>query len=297
MEWWLVPFLIVSISYGVVIGALFLWLKRDKASKRRSPLTRDLLRAPGQSLDAKLQSEELDPSVYVLVVPLAPLFLYTLYLSSRLYNHTTFSPLSMVFNAVVGVGIVAYCVFKLIQIAKTRLKYRLGLEAEMAVGQELNQLLRSGYWVFHDLPAENFNIDHVVVGNNGVFALETKGRAKPGKDVKDAWKVKYDGERLLFPGWTETKPLAQAERQAKWLKQWLSSAVGEPVDVRPILALPGWFIERTSPKGMPVINAKNPEKLFRSLGKAQLSDKLVQQIVHQLDQRCRNVAARAYATD
>ena len=297
MEWWLVPFLIVSIPYGVVIGALFLWLKRDKAGKRRSPLTRDLLRAPGQSLDAKLQSEELDPSVYLFIAPLTPLFLYTLYLSSRFYNHTPFSPLSLVVNVVAGVGVVVYCVFKLIQIAKTRLKYRLGLEAEMAAGQELNQLLRSGYWVFHDLPAENFNIDHVVVGSNGVFALETKGRAKPGKDVKDAWKVKYDGERLLFPGWTETKPLAQAERQAKWLQQWLSSAVGEPVGVRPVLVLPGWWVERTSPKGMPVINAKNPEKLFRSLGKTQLSDKLVQQIVHQLDQRCRNVSARAYAAD
>jgi hypothetical protein len=297
VEWWLVPFLIVSIPYGVVIGALFLWLKRDKAGKRRSPLTRDLLRAPGQSLDAKLQSEELDPAPYAFLVAVLPLLLYTFYLSSLVYSHKSISSITAVIYAVAGVGVVVYCVFKLIQIAKTRLKYRLGLEAEMAAGQELNQLLRSGYWVFHDLPAENFNIDHVVVGSNGVFALETKGRAKPGKDVKDAWKVKYDGERLLFPGWTEIKPLAQAERQAKWLRQWLSSAVGENVDVRPILVLPGWFIERTSPKGMPVINAKNPEKLFRSLGKTPLSDKLVQQVVHQLDQRCRDVSARAYAAD
>jgi Nuclease-related domain len=30
-------------------------------------------------------------------------------------------------------------------------------------------------------PAEGFNIDHVVVGRNGVFAVETKGRSKPVK--------------------------------------------------------------------------------------------------------------------
>lgn len=149
--------------------------------------------------------------------------------------------------------------------------------------------------MFHDLPADKFNIDHVVVGRNGVFVVETKGRAKPGQDVNNSWKVRYDGARLEFPGLTETKPLEQADRQAKWLQQWLSSAVGEPVGVRPVLVLPGWFIERTSRNGMPVINGKNPENVFGKIGQTPLTDKLVQQIVHQLDQRCRNVVAKAYA--
>ncbi len=29
------------------------------------------------------------------------------------------------------------------------------------------------------MQADNFNIDHLVVGANGVFAIETKGRRKP----------------------------------------------------------------------------------------------------------------------
>jgi len=31
-----------------------------------------------------------------------------------------------------------------------------------------------GYHVYHDFPAERFNIDHVVVGPAGAFAIETK---------------------------------------------------------------------------------------------------------------------------
>ena len=53
---------------------------------------------------------------------------------------------------------------------------KLGYEAEAAAAEELNRLMRHGYWVFHDVPGDKaFNIDHVVVGPNGVFGVETKG--------------------------------------------------------------------------------------------------------------------------
>ena len=173
----------------------------------------------------------------------------------------------------------------------------LGYEAELAMGQELNQLGRSGFHVFHDLPAKDFNVDHIAVGSAGVFAIETKGRSKPTARLngKSGWEVGYDGKALDFPGWRETKPLEQATRQAKWLKEWLSSAVGEPVQVQPVLALPGWYIRRTSAIGIPVITGKQVESFFKKYaGSAQLNQQLVQRIVHQLDQRCRNVAPRAY---
>ena len=39
--------------------------------------------------------------------------------------------------------------------------------------------MRRGAYVFHDVPADNFNIDHVVVSGQGIFAVETKGFTKP----------------------------------------------------------------------------------------------------------------------
>jgi hypothetical protein len=54
---------------------------------------------------------------------------------------------------------------------------RIGYDGELATAQELNQLMRHGYYVFHDLQAENFNIDHIVIGPAGVFAVETKSRS------------------------------------------------------------------------------------------------------------------------
>jgi hypothetical protein len=37
---------------------------------------------------------------------------------------------------------------------------RTGYDAELAVGQELDRLMRQGTIVFHDFPADGFNLDH-----------------------------------------------------------------------------------------------------------------------------------------
>lgn len=72
------------------------------------------------------------------------------------------------------------------------------------------------------------NIDHVVVGPAGVFAVETKARAKSTSDNRSAdAKVTDDGKCLHFPRWKEVKPLEQAKNQAVWLERWLSSATGD----------------------------------------------------------------------
>ena len=67
-----------------------------------------------------------------------------------------------------------------------------------------------------------FNIDHILVGITGVYAIETKARRKADKEKSNEHHVvEYNGKVLSFPGWNETKPLEQALRQAKWLSKKL----------------------------------------------------------------------------
>ena len=106
-----------------------------------------------------------------------------------------------------------------------------------------------------------------------------------------------DGQRLKFPAWSETKPLMQAVSQAEWLGKWLSSAVGESLRVEPVLTLPGWFVRRTGPNGILVLNPKNLRPVLKNRRGATLSDSLVKRIVHQLDRRCRDVEPKAYWPD
>ena len=79
-----------------------------------------------------------------------------------------------------------------------------------------------------------------MISREGVFAVETKGYTKLiGDKGKVNAKVIFDGHTLKFPTWTTSEPLEQAERQAKWLSKWATSAAGGMVVATPVLALPG----------------------------------------------------------
>lgn len=161
----------------------------------------------------------------------------------------------------------------------------------MAAGQELDQLMQQGATVFHDLAADKFNIDHVVVSRQGVFAVETKGYRKPIRDggLEDA-KVSYDGKVLVFPDWADLRPLAQAERQARWLSDWLSQATGERVDALPVLALPGWYVDRKGRGPVLVLNGVElRDHLLKARAARPLTEEQVKRIAHQVEQRCRDV--------
>ncbi|MDT3737299.1 MAG: nuclease-related domain-containing protein [Denitratisoma sp.] len=288
--------------FGIWIAPLYLfvqiivyWRKRQSSTDRRSPLTRGLLRSPGQTISEQLDEARLDTLGYMSVGAAGPLLAYAMYLADRLHRPEP-STLIIWMCALTGAFLWGFCLFKANRLIKERIKLQLGYEAEVAAAQELNTLAHDGYWVFHDFPAEKFNIDHVVVGPSGVYAVETKGRPKrTGGGDNKGWEVLYDGRSLKFPEWTETAPLQQAARQAKWLKEWLSSAVGEPLQVEPVLMLPGWYVRRTASEGIAVLNPKNAGGYFNLIAKQTLSEKLIKQIVHQLDQRCRNVAPKAYS--
>lgn len=283
----LIPLVLMLIPMGLVIGYI-VYNRKRLSNYRKNPINIDLLRSPGESLWEKIEDKKLDIDTYLTMLPILPLILYINYLQS---SKTVFIKISLLLLGILGTAIAAY---KLINLLKAKNKLSLGYDAELSIGQELNTLMRDGYYVFHDIPADKYNIDHVVVGTTGIFAIETKGRSKPiQKTGKSEFKVRYDGKQLNFPSWVETEPLEQAKRQASSLQKWLSSAVGEPVEVKPVLAIPGWYIERTSSQGITVINGKNPLNIFGKSNSRELNKKLITQLAHQLDQRCRTVKPQA----
>ncbi|MDH2917358.1 MAG: nuclease-related domain-containing protein [Gallionella sp.] len=286
-----IPLLIAFGPFFLATAAIVQWKKRSAIFLRNNPLNRDMLRSPGETLRAEVEEVNLDITGYLTVLITMPLLLYSMLVSMMFFNGaSTVSTQMIVFYALVGIACIGYLAYKIVGHVKRKRNLTLGLEAELSVGQELNELIRDGAWVFHDFPANGFNIDHVVISTKGVLAIETKARSKPtnGDGKSTGWEVIYDGTSLAFPGWTESEPLAQAARQAEWLQQWLNSALGESVAVKPILVLPGWFVKLANPKGIFVFNGKKPQVLFQ-YSQEVLSPTLVSRIVHQIDQRCRNI--------
>lgn len=125
---------------------------------------------------------------------------------------------------------------------------RLRLAGAMNVAHDLQGLLREqhqGTCIFHDVPAENFTIDHVVVTEHGVFSLLVRTR-QPGPETaaNTPRTLGLDGERLIFPDREETRPIREAQRARRWLQERLNRECRCDVPVRAMLAMPGWRLER-----------------------------------------------------
>lgn len=290
----LIPAILVLISVGVLFLVISILKAYHRNKKRRSPFTAKFLRGPGQSLIEKLDDVNEELFSYLAMMIAMPIMLYAAY-SSGLYIQNRPLSLNLALGYVaVGVLIIGYLIFKMVGLLNLRRSTHLGYEGEVATGQELNQMMLQGYHVYHDFVADKFNIDHIVVGPAGVFAVETKARSKPSSDNRsDDAKVSYDGKCLHFPQWNETKPIEQAKRQAEWLARWLTSATGEKTQVRPVVALPGWYITRTASEGIPVINPRQFASIARPINGIKLDERRIKSIVHQIDQRCRNIESKA----
>ena len=131
-----------------------------------------------------------------------------------------------------------------------------GVRAEVAVARRLDGLQALGCQVFHEVPVRDFDIDHVIVGPSAVFAVETKARRKGGGAVAE---VAYDGTRLAFPHWAETRPLEQARQQAAWLAEHLGQQLGHPVPVIGVLCLPGWRVRAEGDMAADTVRVIDPD--------------------------------------
>jgi hypothetical protein len=220
------------------------WTRSDAAGRpeKKSPLEGKPLprRLAGQSL-----AEERLTDLYGSLVPwlTLPAFCWAVAFMEviRWAWHVPPSPKSMVVFAVAGTLI---AVWKLRPVVRQIRAVRTGIWGERYVGEVLEDFCRPrGYRVLHDLPSStgDFNVDHVLIGPEGVFAVETKHYARPTAGER---KIVYDGRSLTIPGMTpERDLLGQARQQAAYVRDVLRRTTGRDVRVRPVLIFAGWFVE------------------------------------------------------
>ena len=138
--------------------------------------------------------------------------------------------------------------------------FKLGRDGEKVVGQFLEELRAKGATVFHDIPANGFNVDHVVIAPKGIYVIETKTyRKRDGREPT----VRYDGMKLTVDGKAPSRdPVKQVQAIAAWVRAFLAESTGKTFSVRPVVVFPGWYVETVgsiahdkvwvlNPKGLP----------------------------------------------
>jgi Nuclease-related domain len=114
-----------------------------------------------------------------------------------------------------------------------------GERGELRVAEILDDLRGIGYRAFHDLVGNGYNIDHVVVGPAGVFAIETKFRSGYGE-------IEFrNGEGLFVGGYPEEKDcLKQARGNAFEVNRIIKDTCGIYQPVKPLVVFVGdWKIK------------------------------------------------------
>jgi len=280
----------IAISSGpflLLLAVIGIWYWRGKSQNRRAPLKDKLLRAPGEHLMETQSGIEFKQYLAIFAVMSGPAYCLAFAAISNPAGKPNYT-LATVSYAIICLPALCY-LWKLLTDASN---YHLGLMGERVVGEELNKLMLHGCHVYHDFKKDvGGNIDHVVVAPSGVYCVETKCRRKlKGLPGRKDHEIEFDGERLHFPFGTDSYGVNQTRRNSRELASWLSSAVGEKVSVKGILTFPGWYITtRKMASNLRVLNPKQIKGAIASDKEKVLDAKLTKQIVHQLEQRCRDI--------
>ena len=134
------------------------------------------------------------------------------------------------FEAMYGKSRVLTVIARVLDINNPERSWRIGADGEETIGSRLDKLTSKGWHVLHSVPigTRGTDIDHVLIGAAGVFCINTKNH--PGKTIEiTADRLRIDGRPVDY----YKKSRIEAERTTKIL----TTAVGWPVEVRPVLIL------------------------------------------------------------
>ena len=237
-----------------------------RAQSVRSPIKDNLLHNPGQSLEEEIDRirENLLTGSWV-----SALFFTVLAALEwiRLFRNAPPSPVPV---TVIAASLWVYTGYRLYRV-RIQLRYlKQGRDGEKAVGQYLESLREMGAHVFHDVPARGFNVDHVIIAPQGIYAIETKTLSKPARGKAEIWvnggNVSANGRQV------GRKPVEQAVAVSQWLRNELQASTGRDFPVRPVLLFPGWYVHPVrgsngtgawvlNPKALPAFVKSEPNKL------------------------------------
>ncbi len=226
------------------------------ATQMRSPLKDKPLPNPGDSIDRMIIDKALDNALF----PMTAAMFFVLFTVLEWVAYLRESPRNPLTLTALALALAGWATYKFFKTKREVKHLKQGRDGERAVGQFLERLRGEGAQVFHDIPGEGFNLDHVVIHGSGIYVVETKTYSKPEKGEA---RILYNGTGISLLGKpNDHRPVTQVTAGASWLTQLLHESTGKKPHCRPILTFPGWYVENTAevrssdvwvlnPKGIP----------------------------------------------
>jgi Nuclease-related domain len=251
-----------------------------KKRTTRLPVQGPLRRLPGQSIRDERERLFDDKAVGYL---LAFILVWAFAIWQWIYWWTGAKPHPELITFV-AVAVSVYCFLRLWRLRDQFKRLNLGERGERHVSDVLRRLRPREFITFDDLLLGDVNVDHVVVGPPGVFAIETKAYSVFGNGQA---RVDASGELRLGGKPALKDILKQARATAAQLSSELERYLRRKVWVEPVIVLPGWKINLPECEtDVVVLSDKTISEFFESRAQ-KLSNSEIREICSHLDRTAR----------
>lgn len=173
--------------------------------------------------------------------------------------------------------------WRLCKTAITRHRVKLRRDANIAIGHQLQKLATGVGRTYHDVRTASGMIDHIIVGQNGAYAVNVV-----------AWSSRKKGDvslinnELHFGETGKTHSIVSTNANIASLEREFRRLLDHRVRVRSVIAVPGWSIDEQLSDEHLVVNEKNLAMLSGWKDQADyLMDEDVEAIHQLLTSRCK----------
>jgi len=209
---------------------------------KKTPLKANPLRNPGQSLDEEIRKlwDEKGTIYFIYIIGFLGFAL------GDWIRWITQEPINPILSTTIALFATVFSSYKLINIRKKTNQLKLARDGEKVVGQHLDHLREHGARVLHDIIGNNFNVDHVIISEKGIFVVDTKTYKKP---IKGEAIVRVQNSEVYVNNYkVDRNPIRQSKALSKWVKDLLKETTGKDFPVQGVVVYPGWYVEKTSSK-------------------------------------------------
>jgi hypothetical protein len=131
----------------------------------------------------------------------------------------------------------AFAIWRLARTILARRQIKFVRDANVAVGHQLQSIATSSNRVFHDIETSAGVVDHVLVGQTGIYAVNVVARRGARKG-----NVTLNEGDLSFAGCDATVPVVEVTASTARLEKEICRMLGHKIRVRSVIAVPGWDI-------------------------------------------------------
>ena len=182
----------------------------------------------------------------------------------------------------------AFALYRLVCTVRSLREVKFLRDANIAVGHSLQRMASGHGRVFHDVATSAGVVDHVLVGQSGIYAFNVVARRPARKGT-----VRLAGHELHFLPRDKQVSIVEISAKTTRLEKDFRQLLKHSVRVRSVIAVPGWHAESQASEGHLIVNERTLPMFRGWKDEADyLMDEDVDELHNHLTASCKRTASR-----